>query len=169
MVPPVHIEIGVYQLVHQLDKLFANQYGTHTKVLQSDCSGKYVNTLLERYCTESGIKLKFTVPHMPEQNSVAERTNQKILDKGRAIMKDTGAPDFLWADAFATNVYAMNQTISTRAGDRTPYEAFFGTKPDMSHMRVWYSNVFIHQPEELGAQKLGEHGHPHQETMSGAP
>ena len=27
-------------------------------------------------------------------------------------------------------------------------------------MRVWYSNVFVHQPSELGAQKLGECGSP---------
>ncbi len=27
-------------------------------------------------------------------------------------------------------------------------------------MRVWFSNVFVHQPKELGAQKLGECGHP---------
>ena len=59
----------------KLDKLFVNQYGTHAKVLWSDLGGEYVNTLLERYCTESGIKLKFTVPHMLEQNGVAERTN----------------------------------------------------------------------------------------------
>ncbi len=97
---------------------------------------------------------------MPKQNGVAERTNWKILDKGRTIMKDAGAPDFLWADAFATVIYAMNQTISTWAGNRTPHEAFFGTKPDVSHMRVWYSNVFVHQPKELGAWKLGERGHP---------
>ena len=77
-------------------------------------------------------------------------------------MKDVGAPDFLWADAFATVVYAMNHTISMRVGNVTPYEAFFSRKPDVSNMsmRVWYSNVYIHQPKELGAQKLGDCGHP---------
>ena len=135
----------------KLNWLFVNQYGTHTKVLRSDHSGEYVNAPLEKYCTEGGIKLEFTIPHTPKQNSVAERTNRKILDKGRAIMKDTGAPDFLWADTFMTVVYAMNRTISTQAGGRTPYEAFFGTKSDVSHMRVWYSNIFIHQPKELRA------------------
>src|SRR5260370_20851385 len=39
-------------------------------------------------------------------------------------------------------------------------------------MRVWYSDVFIHQPKELRAQKLGECGHPakflsYPETLSG--
>ena len=119
-----------------------------------------MNAALKKYCAENGISLEFTVPHTPEQNGIAKRTNHKILDKGRTIMKDAGALDFLWANAFATAVYTMNQTISAQARDKTPYEAFFGKKPDVSHMRVWFSDVFVHQPKELGTQKLGEHGHP---------
>ncbi len=48
------------------------------------------------------------MPYTPEQNGVAERMNCKILDKGSAGMKDMGAPDYLWADAFVTVVYAIN-------------------------------------------------------------
>ncbi len=120
----------------KLNRLFVNQHGTHAKILCSDRGGEYVNASLEKYCAESGIKLEFTVPHTPKQNGVTERTNRKILDKGQTIMKDTGAPDFLWANAFVTVIYAMNHTISSRAGDRTPYKAFFGMKPNVSHMRV---------------------------------
>src|SRR5260370_249838 len=116
--------------------------------------------MLEKYCAENGITLKLTVPHTPEQNSITERTNQRILDKGRTIMKDANAPDFLWADTFVTVIYAMNRTISARVGDKTPFEAFLGRRPNMSHMHMWYSDVFIHHPKELGACKLGECGHP---------
>ncbi len=49
-------------------------------------------------------------------------------------MKDAGAPDFLWANAFATAVYAINQTAGSRSSSMTPFEAFFGEKPDVSHM-----------------------------------
>ncbi len=38
-----------------------------------------------------------------------------------------------------------------------PGVASFGVKH--SHMRVWYSNVFVHRPKDLGAKKLGERGH----------
>ena len=65
-------------------------------------------------------------------------------------MKDAGAPDFLWADAFATAVYAMNQTVSAHARGKTPFEAFFDKKPNVSHMRVWFSDIFVHLPKELG-------------------
>ena len=143
----------------KMDSLFANHYQTHTKILRSDRGGEYVNATLEEYCAAHGIIMESTVPHTPEQNGVAERANRKILDKGRTIMRDVSAPDFLWADAFATTVYAINRTISNHNRLMMPFEAFFGKKPDISHMRIWYSNVFIHQPKGLGAGKLGERGH----------
>ena len=88
--------------------------------------------------------------HTPKQNGVAERTNQKILDKGRMVMKDAGALDFLWAGTFMTAVYAMNWTVSACTGGKTPFKAFFDKKPNVSHMRVWFSDIFVHLPKELG-------------------
>lgn len=73
-------------------------------------------------------------------------------------MKDAGAPDFLWAEAFATAVYMINRTISSNSGGVTPFKAFSGRKPDVNHMRVWYLDVFTHQPKDLGVKKLGECG-----------
>ena len=72
------------------------------------------------------------------------------------LLKDIGAPDFLWGNAFVTAVYAINRTVSTSTGNILPFEAFFGWKPNISHMQVWYSDVFIHWPKDLGANKLGE-------------
>src|SRR5260370_39361982 len=52
----------------KLDKLFMNHYGTHVKILWSNHGVEYVNLALEKRCTESRIKLNFTIPHTPEQN-----------------------------------------------------------------------------------------------------
>ena len=118
-----------------------------------------MNAVLENYCAENGIALELTVPYTPEQNGVAKCSNRRILDKGRTLLKDINAPDFLWADAFATAVYAINRTVSSSAGDTTPYEAFFRWRPDVSGMRVWFSDVFVHHLKNLGSKKLGEWGH----------
>ena len=67
-------------------------------------------------------------------------------------------PDFLWADAGAVATYLINRTVSASSGGLTPYEAFYGTRPSISHMRVWYCDVFIHHDKSLGARKLGERG-----------
>ena len=103
--------------------------------------------------------MEFMVPHTPEQNGVAKRMNWKILDKGCTIMKDMDAPDFLWVDAFATVIYAINRMVSSQSHSMSPIEAFFGKHPDISHMCIWFSNMFIHCPKDLGARKLGVHGY----------
>ena len=92
----------------KMDSFFVNHYQSHTKILRSDQGGEYINTALEDYCARNGIAMEFTVLHTPEQNGIAEHANCRILDKGHTIMKDAGAPDFLWADTFATAVYAIN-------------------------------------------------------------
>src|SRR5260370_42034852 len=104
---------------------------------------------LETYCVEDGISVKLTVPHTPEQNGVAEHSNRWILDKGQMLLKDADAPNFLWADAFATVVYAINRTVSSSTGNITPYEAFFGQRPDVLGMRGWISDVFVHHLKNL--------------------
>ena len=93
----------------KMDSLFANHYQSHVKVLRSDLGGEYVNMVLEEYCSKNGIAMELTVPHTPEQNGIMEHTNRRILDKGCTVMKDANAPDFLWADALATVVYAINR------------------------------------------------------------
>ncbi len=65
-----------------LDALFANHYHSHMKILHTDWGGEYANETLESYCAENGISIELTVPHTPEQNGVAERSNQRVLDKG---------------------------------------------------------------------------------------
>ena len=74
-------------------------------------------------------------------------------------MKDARAPNFLCAEAFTTTVYAINRMISANSGGVTPFEVFSGWKLDIGHMRVWYLDVFTHQPKELGSRKLGECRH----------
>jgi hypothetical protein len=69
------------------------------KVLHTDRGGEYVNGILEKFCNEKGIKIELIVPHTPEQDSAADRTNQKILDKGRTLLKDARATDYLQADS----------------------------------------------------------------------
>ena len=138
----------------KMDKLFLNQFRTHVKVLHSNRGGKYVNNLLESFCPDNRIVPEHSVAHTPEQNGVAKWANQKIEDILRTLLKDAGAPDFLWAIA----TYSINRTISASSGGVTPYEAFYGKHPSVDHMRVWYCDVFIHCAKTLGAKKLGERG-----------
>ncbi|RVW61091.1 Retrovirus-related Pol polyprotein from transposon TNT 1-94 [Vitis vinifera] len=108
------------------------QYGKQIKIVRSDRGGEYYGRYLEdgqspgpfaKFLQEHGIVAQYTMPSSPDQNGVAERRNQTLLDMVR---------------------------IPTKAVPKTPFELLKGWKPSLRHMRVWgcSSEVRIYNPQE---------------------
>ncbi len=53
-----------------------------------------------------------------------------------------------WADAASTATFVMNRSPSSHSS-QTPWELFFGRKPDVSGMRVFGSKAYVHVPKQL--------------------
>jgi len=143
----------------KMDAIFLNQYKRHVSTLWTDNGGEYVNQWLQDYCSQHGILLELTVPHTPQQNGVAEQANWTLTEHMHAMMKDTDCPMMLLGEAICTAAYCLNQTPTSTNGGITPFQAFKGSIPDISHMKVFYSDVYIHHPKSDGAKKLGDHAH----------
>ena len=50
------------------------------------------------------------------------------------MMIDAKLPKKFWAEAVLTAVYLKNRSSSKCLGDMTPYEAWYGCKPIVSHL-----------------------------------
>jgi hypothetical protein len=96
----------------------------------------------------AGIKKELIVPYNPQQNGVAERKNRTVVGATRAMIHDQGLPLFLWAEASNVAVYLQNRSPHTVLGKKTPEETFSGTRPDVSHIRIWGSVCYCHVPSE---------------------
>ena len=48
-----------------------------------------------------------------------------------------------WAEAVATSVYVKNRLSAKPLGDLSPEEAWSGTKPDVSHLKVFGCKAFV--------------------------
>ena len=75
------------------------------------------------------------------------------------MMKDTRSPMALWGEALSTAAYCVNRTATTANGGIMLIQAFEGTIPDISHMRTFYTDAYIHCPKLQGTKKLGDHAH----------
>ena len=73
-----------------------------------------------------------------------------------AMMKDTDCPMTLWGEAVCTAAYCLNRTPTSANGGITPFQAFEGVIPDISHMKMFYSDAYIHCSKSDGAKKLGD-------------
>ena len=62
----------------------------------------------------------------------------------RAMLHDQGLLMHLWVEACNTTVYVQNYCPHRVLGMSTPEEDFTSKKPDISHLKIFGSSVYIH-------------------------
>ena len=128
-----------------------NQSGHRVQRVRCDNGSEYINSQLQDYCRARGIKLETTVRYTPEQNGAAERLNRTLMDKVRPMLSTANLPKYLWAEAVVTASYVRNRSPVT-GRDKTPYQLFFGNKPDVSNL---WSTLLLTRPQATAAQAGG--------------
>jgi len=140
----------VFSRFKEFEALVTNETGQTIGTLRSDNGGEYVSSEFENYLKSRGIRHQLTVRHTPQQNGVAERYNRTVYDAARAMIIQAKVPKTFWAEAIATAVYVRNRVpTSSHKQSTTPYEIWYGVKPDLSHLRVFGCVAYAHIPEEL--------------------
>jgi hypothetical protein len=123
------------------------QSGKKLKSVRTDQGKEYVNKALENVFRGKGTVHEKTAPYTAEQNRSAERLNRQLEEKVWAMLDDSRLPKELWAEAVVTANYTRNRTPVSAHG-MTPWEAFFGKKPKLGHMRVFGARAFAHVPKQ---------------------
>ena len=121
--------------------------GRKIKTLRSDNGGEYTSTAFASFLTKEGIKHELTIPHTPQQNGVAERLNRTLIEGVHTMLADSKLPHRFWAEALSTAVYLPNRSATKALEGVTPYEAWSGTKPDVSSLRVFGCSAYAHVPK----------------------
>ena len=104
--------------------------------IRSDKGTEFLAAHNQSWLESRGITLQTTAGYAPHQNGVAERLNRILMDKARAMILDAGLDNSLWTYAFQQALYLKN-LLQNKVTGKTPYEAFYGVKPDLYDLRVW--------------------------------
>lgn len=121
-----------------------NHTGRKVKVIRSDNGGEYISNEFKQFCAERGIRREETIPMSPQQNGVSERMNRTIMESARSMLHHANLPSQFWAEAVNTAVYIRNRCPTVALEDSTPFEYWFGRKPDVKHFRVFGCNAHVH-------------------------
>src|SRR5262249_3184776 len=117
-------------------------------VLRSDNGGEYVGREFLAYLTAKGLRAQTTTPYRPEQNGRAERMNRTLMESARSMLHARDLPRSLWGEALTTAAYIRNRCPASVLDGRTPEEAWTGSVPDISNMRVFGCKEYVHVPKE---------------------
>ena len=132
--------------------------GRKLRVLRTDNGGEFTAAEFASYCADEGVQRHYSAPYSPQQNGVVERRNQTVVGMARALLKQRGMPAVFWGEAVVTAVYILNRSPTKALNGMTPYEAWHGRKPAVSHLRVFGCLAFT---KELGhISKLDDRSTP---------
>jgi hypothetical protein len=125
--------------------LIEKQSGYQIKRFRCDNGkGEYDNQYFKNYLTEEGISYEPSAAYTQNQNGVSERKICTISNKTRSLLADAGLSEGFWEELVRTAVYLSNRS-PTRAlpFGVTPYEARFGSKPSLRHLRRIGSEAIV--------------------------
>ena len=84
------------------------RYNISVKKVRSD--GKMNRNWTKAWLTSRGIKFEKCAPDTHEQNGLAERMGQVIIEKARAMRLSGKLPHALWQEIIASAVYVKTAT-----------------------------------------------------------
>ena len=84
------------------------------------------------------------MPYSPQQNGRAKCFQQSIINKAESMWHAAGLSDGFWKHAVRTAVHVYNMTLISKAKFLTLKEMWSGTKPDISHLRIFGCAAYIH-------------------------
>jgi hypothetical protein len=127
------------------EALIETQKGNKIKKVRFDNSGEFINKEWRVHTALKGTILETMAPYSAQQNGIAERLNRTLTEKARTMLIEAGAPLFLWNEAIAYACYLKNRVPTQVHGQfkMTPYELFWGRKPDVSILRPWGTKCYI--------------------------
>ena len=128
--------------------LVENQHDLRVKKFRSDGGGEYISNEFKKICKSRGIEVDGTIPYSPQQNGVSERMNRTLMEMARSILYHANLPQKFWAEAISTAAYLRNRCPTSSFKGATPYERWYGIKPDVEHLRVFGCRVYVHIPDE---------------------
>eukprot|EP00253_Pinus_taeda_P033744 PITA_33744 len=154
----VTIEISPIRLWHQkleafekfkiFRQLVENEVKEKIGTLRTNNGGEFTSNEFKTYCNDNGIIRHLTNVYTPQQNGVVERMNQTLLGMARSMLTFKKSIPTYWAEAIHIVVYLRNRSTTASLDEITPYEAWFGFKPRVKHLRVFGSICYALVPKE---------------------
>ena len=111
--------------------------GYTIKILRSENGEEYVSTDFDNFMKSEEVVHQTTVPGTPQQNRVAERLNRTIVESVRSMLVHAKLPQTFGVEALNTAVHLHNRSPTKALDGKTPYEAWTGSKPDVSNLKCF--------------------------------
>nr|GEU35490.1 putative ribonuclease H-like domain-containing protein [Tanacetum cinerariifolium] len=120
-----------------------NQLSLKVKIIRSDNGTEFKNQDLTQFCGMKGIEKEFSIPRTSQQNGIAEKKNNTLIEAARTMLADSVPPISFWAWAVNIAYYVKNRVLVTKPHNKTHYELLLGRTPSIGFIRPFGCPVTI--------------------------
>lgn len=135
-----------YEAVESLkDFISRSERKLNRKVIniRSDNGLEFVNKELNAYFSKLGINHERTNVASPEMNGVAEKINGDSMSIVRTLLIASKLKSGFWGEALMYYAHVRNRMPHSTDKKKTPFEKWFGWKPNISYFRTFGSLCFF--------------------------
>lgn len=129
--------------------LAENQFDTRLKTFRSDGGGEFLCGELKQFFATKAIIHELTVPYNPQQNGIAERRNRYLTEMTRCHLIKSNLAKCYWAEAMNAANYTQNRLAMKSINNKSPFELWFGRKPNLNYFKVFGCRAYIQIAKEL--------------------
>ncbi|CAI7891070.1 unnamed protein product [Closterium sp. NIES-54] len=121
--------------------------GFKVKRFCSDGGGEYTSWELGDWLKGCGTAHEFSTMYTPQQNGAAERLNRTLMESARSLLSHAHAEKHWWGEAVTLATWIRNRCVTKALPNKTPLEAWSGTKPDVTDLRTFGCTCYNHVPD----------------------
>ena len=163
---PLRTKDEVFAAFKQYKAWAETQLGLKIKCLRDDKGGEYMSREFKAFTDLHGIERQHTVRASPQQNGVAERANRTAAEAITTMLSESKLPPSFWGEALAAYVHIWNRSPTHSLDNMTPFQAWYGKKPSVQHLRVWGCTAYVHVQKD---QRKGLESHTQKSVFIGYP
>ena len=82
-------------------------------------------------------------------NGIAERLNRVLVEHAFAMLWDADLPIAFWSAAMSTANFLCNRSPTSALTGITPFEAWYGRRPNLGFIRIFGCKAMVHVPYEI--------------------
>lgn len=116
--------------------------------LRSDYGSELQSHKADEWMEKEGIIFEPSAPYSQEQNGVSERMGRTIMDITRATILEGNIDDELWPELVLAMTYIKNSRLTKALQNLSSHEALTRDHPNISHLRILGSTVYVFLHEE---------------------
>jgi hypothetical protein len=119
------------------------------KTLRSDGGREYNSKEFANFCKSQDNIMQTTTRYTPQQNEVAKRKNQTIMNMARSLLGEKCVSNLFWVEAVACSIYLLNRSPTTSLKMKVLQETWSGKKLNVVHLGTFGCIALAHIPSKL--------------------